>query len=265
LWYNGYSWDGKNFLYNPFSLVNFFSDSSFRNFWFTSGSPNFLIKLIAENNYDIASLQNIISVDANFETITEGSISLVNLLFQTGYLTVKSTFLDNMKQVFRLDFPNYEVKDSLYSYLFADVSSSDSDQVTRNISILRQSLAEEDYDTFLNTIKSLFAQIPSNLHIPQEKFYHSLFIMIMYMARIRMESEVNTNIGRIDGVIEFPDKILIIEFKFNLPPEEGLKQIVEKKYYEKYLSTGKRLILIGVGFTRQEIALEKWFLNTVIR
>lgn len=75
------------------------------------------------------------------------------------------------------------------------------------------------------------------------------------MSRIQMESEVNTNIGRIDGVIEFPDKIYIIEFKYNLPAEDGLNQIKQKKYYEKYLSSGKRLIMIGVSFTRDEITL----------
>jgi len=139
--------------------------------------------------------------------------------------------------------------------LFADVSSSDSDLVTANISTLRNSLANEDFVTFLNILKSLFAQIPSHLHVPQEKFYHSLFIMVMYMSRIQMESEVNTNAGRIDGVIEFSDKIYIIEFKYNLPPEDGLKQIKEKKYYEKYLSCGKRLLMIGVSFTKDEITM----------
>ncbi len=255
LWYNGYSWDGENFLYNPFSILNFFSDSSFRNFWFTSGSPNFLIKQIAAKNYDISSIQNTLAVETSFDTIGTGPVSLTNLLFQTGYLTIKSTYLDNFRQVFRLDFPNFEVKDSLYSYLFADASSSDSDSVTANISTLRSSLENEDFTTFLNILRSLFAQIPSHLHVPQEKFYHSLFIMVMYMSRIQMESEVNTNVGRIDGVIEFSDKIYIIEFKYNLPPEDGLKQIKEKKYYEKYLSSGKRLIMIGVSFTKEEITM----------
>ncbi|MCA0386921.1 MAG: ATP-binding protein [Bacteroidetes bacterium] len=255
LWYNGYSWDGKNFLYNPFSILSFFTDSSFRNFWFTSGSPNFLIKLIALNNYDVSSLQNTLAIETSFDSIGTGSPSLTNILFQTGYLTVKSTYLDNFREIFKLDFPNFEVKDSLYSYLFADVSSSDSDLVTANISTLRNSLANEDFVTFLNILKSLFAQIPSHLHVPQEKFYHSLFIMVMYMSRIQMESEVNTNAGRIDGVIEFSDKIYIIEFKYNLPPEDGLKQIKEKKYYEKYLSCGKRLLMIGVSFTKDEITM----------
>lgn len=255
LWYNGYSWDGKNFLYNPFSILNFFSDSNFRNFWFTSGSPNFLIRLIAAKNYDISSFQNTLAVETSFDNIGTGPVSLTNLLFQTGYLTIKSSFLDNFRQVFRLDFPNFEVKDSLFSYLFADVSSTDSDSVTADISTLRNSLLTGDFDSFLNILKSLFAQIPSNLHIPQEKFYHSLFIMVMYMSRIQMESEVNTNIGRIDGVIEFSDKIYIIEFKYNLPPEDGLDQIKQKKYYEKYLTSGKRLFLIGVSFTREEITM----------
>ena len=253
LWYNGYSWDGSNFLYNPFSVLNFFSDSNFRNYWFTSGSPNFLIKMIAAKNYDVSSIQNTLAVETSFDNIGTGPVSLINLLFQTGYLTIKSGYLDNFRQVYRLDFPNFEVKDSLYSYLFADASTTDSDFVTAGISTLRNALLNEDLPAFLAILKSLFAQIPSNLHIPQEKFYHSLFIMIMYMSRIQMESEVSTNIGRIDGVIEFVDKIYIIEFKYDLPAEDGLKQIKQKKYYEKYISSGKKLILLGVSFTREEI------------
>jgi len=109
---------------------------------------------------------------------------------------------------------------------------------------------EKNFEIILTT---LLAQIPSNLIIGEERFFHSLFIMIMYLTGIGIESEVNTNTGRIDGVIEFSDKIYIVEFKYNLLPEEGLKQILKKKYYEKYLNRSKPLILLGVGFSRESV------------
>jgi hypothetical protein len=255
-WYNGYSWDAENFLYNPFSLLCFFSGDGFSNYWFSTGTPNFLVKLIKANNYDIFSFRNYYASESSLDTNDFDQISLSNLLFQTGYFTIKKKKFVNGRLLYGIDFPNYEVQESLFGYLFADITSSDYGRVAAKSTILSEILENEQFDEFLDTIKSLFAQIPSNLHISQEKFYHSLFIMIMYMSRIQMESEVNTNIGRIDGVIEFADKIYIIEFKYNLPPEDGLKQIKEKKYYEKYLASGKRLIMIGVSFTREEINLK---------
>lgn len=154
-----------------------------------------------------------------------------------------------------MDYPNFEVKDAFYKYLSSEFTNSEPVEVTSAIRNIRNSFLQEDFQLLLDTLKSLFAQIPSNLYISAEKYYHSLFIMIMYLSGIKVESEVNTNIGRIDGVVEFPDKIYIIEFKYNLPPEEGLQQIKQKKYYEKYLSSGKRLILVGVSFTRSDISL----------
>lgn len=77
--------------------------------------------------------------------------------------------------------------------------------------------------------------------------------MIMYLTGIQIESEVNTNIGRIDGVIEFSDKIYIVEFKYDKLPDEGLKQILSKRYYEKYFNKSKQIILLGAGFTRHSV------------
>ena len=254
-WYNGYSWDAENSLYNPFSLLCFFSGDSFNNYWFSTGTPHFLINLIKENNFDIFYFRNYFASESSLDTNDFDQISLSNLLFQTGYFTIKKKKSVNGRLMFGLDFPNFEVQESLFGYLFADVTASDYGKVSYRSTILSESLQNEQFGEFLSTLKSLFAQIPSHLYISEEKYYHSLFIMIMYLSGIKVESEVNTNIGRIDGVVEFPDKIYIIEFKYNLPPEEGLQQVKQKKYYEKYLSSGKRLILAGVSFTRSDITL----------
>ncbi|MCA0388889.1 MAG: ATP-binding protein [Bacteroidetes bacterium] len=254
-WYNGYSWDGKNTLYNPFSILSLFTTLEFQNYWFATGSPAFLMKLIKEKSIFFPALQNAFFSGLDLENHDVTKLSLGSLLFQTGYLTVKSKTSDLSGVEYQMDYPNFEVKDAFYKYLSSEFTNSEPVEVTSAIRNIRNSFLQEDFQLLLDTLKSLFAQIPSNLYISAEKYYHSLFIMIMYLSGIKVESEVNTNIGRIDGVVEFPDKIYIIEFKYNLPPEEGLQQIKQKKYYEKYLSSGKRLILVGVSFTRSDISL----------
>ncbi|NUM72282.1 MAG: PD-(D/E)XK nuclease domain-containing protein [Ignavibacteriaceae bacterium] len=120
---------------------------------------------------------------------------------------------------------------------------------------IKEALESGDTSLFLSSLRELFAQIPSVLYMDEEKYYHSLFIMIMYMSGIEIESEVNTNIGRIDGVIETKDKIYIIEFKLDKTPGEALQQIFRKKYYEKYTGREKEIVLMGVSFTCGDIKM----------
>jgi hypothetical protein len=254
-WYNGYSWDAETRLYNPFSILSLFQSQRFDNFWFSTGTPTLLIKLIKAKQYDVNILRNAEANILTFDSSSLENIDPVNLLFQTGYLTISEK--RNLYQIeeYLLNFPNFEVETSFYSYLLADISNKQASEALTLALKLRFSLSKEDMVQFETILKSLFAQIPSNLYIEEEKFYHSLFIMIMYLSNIEVEAEVNTSIGRIDGVIEFEDKIYILEFKYNLPAEDGLKQILEKKYYEKYLIKGKRIIIVGVSFSRKEIKL----------
>lgn len=254
-WYNGYSWDGKNTLYNPFSILSLFANMEFQNYWFATGFPTFLMKLIKEKSIFFPSLQNAVFGGLDLENHDVTKLSLGSLLFQTGYLTVKNKTSDFSGVEYQLDYPNFEVKDAFYKYLSSELTNADPIEVTSAIKEIRNSFLYEDFILLKSTLTSLFDQIPSHLYISEEKYFHSLFIMIMYLSGIKMESEVNTNIGRIDGVIEFPDKIFIIEFKYKIPPEEGLQQIRHKKYYEKFIFSGKQLTLIGVSFTRENINL----------
>jgi hypothetical protein len=252
-WYNGYSWNGLDKVYNPFSILNFFKSQRFDNYWFYSGTPTHLVKLIRERKFEIGNLKNIEANILTFDSNRLDKIEPLNLLFQTGYLTITSKRYLYEIEEFILNFPNFEVKTSFFSFLLGDITDSQpSEALSRGLK-LRYSLETENIEQFKIILESLFAQIPSNLYIAEERFYHSLFIMIMYLSGIEVDSEVSTNIGRIDGVIEFSDKVYILEFKFNRPAEDGLKQILEKKYYQKYLDKGKPIHLIGVGFTRQEI------------
>jgi len=106
----------------------------------------------------------------------------------------------------------------------------------------------------------MFARIPYNLHMPAESYYHSLFYMILSLMGVKIDLEVLTDRGRIDGVLEFDDKVYLIEFKYGEPGskmekllEKALLQIKEKKYYERFMSEKKKIILLAAGFIDKEI------------
>ena len=252
-WYNGYSWDAKTRLYNPFSILSLFSTQRFDNYWFSSGTPSYLVKLMKEKQYDVTILKDAEANILTFDSGTLDKIDPINLLFQTGYLTVSEKRDLYQIEEYLLNFPNFEVETSFYSHLIGDMANTQPYEALTLALKLRQSLEKGNIGQFESILRTLFAQIPSNLLIQEERFFHSLFIMISYLSGIETEAEVNTNIGRIDGVIEFMNKICIVEFKYNHPALEGLEQILQKKYYEKYLAKGKEIILLGVSFSGNEI------------
>jgi hypothetical protein len=123
-WYNGYSWDGKNFVYNPFSILNFFTEKNFGNFWFASGTPTFLIKYIKNHQSEIKGLENLPVRSFVFDSYDIESMNLAALLFQTGYLTIKQISIENLEQTFHLSYPNREVRDSFLTHLFREYSQN---------------------------------------------------------------------------------------------------------------------------------------------
>jgi hypothetical protein len=129
-WYNGYSWDGKNFVYNPFSILNVLKDKMLNNYWFKSGTPTLLIKLIKEKEIDIEALENFEASDALLDSFEIDDIEVESLLFQTGYLTIKE--IKNPKSPYRkyiLNYPNTEVKESLLNNILRGISSSKNNEI----------------------------------------------------------------------------------------------------------------------------------------
>ena len=117
-WYNGYSWDGEHFVYNPFSILNLLNANRFRNFWFISGTPTFLIQLIKLNKSEITEFENLTVENYTFDSYDIENIDIVALLFQTGYLTIKKITIEDEEETYHLSYPNKEVRDSFLTYLY---------------------------------------------------------------------------------------------------------------------------------------------------
>jgi hypothetical protein len=256
-YYNGYSWDGRNFVYNPFSILNFFDTYIFDNYWFATGSPTFLVNILKKTNAAIGRYEHM-TVNGNFfekfDISTIGIDNISSLLFQTGYLTIK----ERNEGTFILSYPNREVKTSFLQYLLEGFSNKPGDE-TKEITLeIKQALAENKIDDFINVIKVLFSSIPYNMQIEnREAYYHSLVYVALKISMMDVQAEIQTALGRSDIVVSLDQYTYIIEFKMS-SAQEALDQIEKKQYYAPYLGKNKTIILLGIGLSEKERNIGEW-------
>lgn len=245
-WYNGYSWDGRNFVYNPFSILNLFQSRQFMNYWFATGTPTFLIKCIRREQATLEDFEGKVVGQDAFDAFDADNLDLTSLLFQTGYLTVGSLDQIGGLRAYHLTYPNYEVRQSLFKHIIADFLNRKAGDMEPLVMQLKLALLNHDLDRFLVLLRSVFAGIPAQLHIEREAYYHSLFYMLLTLMGTKVNLEEPTDKGRLDAVMELPNAIYVIEFKMG-PPEDALKQIKDKHYHEKFTGGTKPVYLLGVG------------------
>lgn len=132
-WYNGYSWDGGNFVYNPYSILSLFTEKWFDNFWFSTGTPSFLIDMLSTRKHRIMEFDNLPLGSYSFDSYSIDRLEVIPLLFQTGYLTIKEVYLKDDKRKYRLAYPNIEVRDSLLLRLLREFTQKDMDVENQEI------------------------------------------------------------------------------------------------------------------------------------
>ncbi len=263
-WYNGYSWDGKNFVYNPFSILNLFLKKRFANYWFESGSPSFLVKLARKDGIALAELENYKAGEEVFSAFDIDKMQVVSILFQTGYLTIKEIIpISRTSRFYILSFPNAEVKESLLVYLLGDMSPKYEGKISVMVDDLKTHLKTGHLEKFFELMRSIFAQISYDMFVKdREGYYQTVIYLILKLTGISIDTEVETNLGRIDAVIHLEKVIYVMEFKIGTA-EEALSQVKEKKYYERYLSSSKTVMLIGIGIDTGERNIKDYKIETV--
>ncbi|GAB6077583.1 ATP-binding protein [Hydrogenobaculum acidophilum] len=254
-WYNGYSWTGER-VYNPFDILLFFSEGVFKPFWFETGTPSFLVKMIFKNKFYLPSLENLKTSDEILSNLDIDFMRLENLLFQTGYLTIKDIINDELKTYYTLSYPNREVRMSLNSVFLADLFPELSKEESE-IKI-KEALRKSNLKGLEEALKSFFSSIPYHWYTKNELeryegFYASIIYALFNGAGIIAIPEDTTNKGRIDLTAFMENKIYIVEFKVvDSPSKDPLKQIKEKKYYEKYMKEDKEIYIVGIELQEQE-------------
>jgi hypothetical protein len=258
-WYNGFCF-ARNAVnvYNPYSTLLFFKEQGFANFWFESGTPTFLIKLIRDRGYEIAQLTQLDVAEIDFSSYEIESLAIVPLLFQTGYLTIKGTYQQQENLIYRLDYPNYEVEHAFITYLLSEFSNLERTFARGHLQQLVRSLESRNLAQFFTTLDSFFANIDYDLHLKQEKYYQTIFYLIFLMIGMQVSAEVKTGQGRIDAVIELADQIFLFEFKLDKDAESALQQIKDNAYHQKYALKGKPITLVGANFDSNQRKITGW-------
>ncbi len=259
-WYNGYRfWRDSSptqpaseensiaRLYTPFSVLNFLYTADFSNYWFESGTPSFLIKIFEQQHYAIESFEHLTADMNELMTFDITKIPLTTLLFQSGYATIKS--YDEDSQCYSLEMPNYEVKDSLLKSIVAAMTEQRTSTINTMLVELRRALEVGNIGIFIELIKQFYATVPYTIAIDKEKYYQTIFFIILQLVNLRPDVEKATNIGRIDLIVETNSTLYIFEFKLNKTAQEALNQIVDMHYHEAYHKYGKKIVLVGVNFS----------------
>jgi len=267
-WYNGYSWDGLSSVYNPYSTLLLFTEKKTGNYWFSSGTPTFLVHLIKERNDVEKLLEPVAASSTGFDSADPETMDTVQLLFQTGYLTVKKVEKDPFTQTtdYLLDIPNQEVRQSLTANLFAGYAGSSVSDIQLMSGRLCRQLIEGDGDGFQKSMQEMFAHIPYQLHIPREAYYHSLLLLWLKLLGFEVQGEIATNVGRIDAVWTWQNHAVVAELKYlplsadKVPTQKTLSkhldqamaQIHDRRYYERY--QGHQITLAAIVFAGKAIA-----------
>jgi Protein of unknown function (DUF1703)./Predicted AAA-ATPase. len=256
-WYNGYSWLGER-VYNPFDILLLFAERQFRPYWFETGTPTFLIKLFKQYNYYLPELENLEVGEELLSNLDIDSLYVENLLFQTGYLTIKNVERRLYREVYTLSYPNYEVKVSLNNFfLLHFVPDRSLKDKTENE--LEKALRDNQIEKLKDILHRFFASIPYDWYRKNdlesyEGFYASIVYALFSGAGFETIAEDTTNKGKVDLTIIYNNKAYIIEFKVveDQPEKTALKQIEEKRYYEKYLGKYEEVYLIGIEFGKKD-------------
>jgi hypothetical protein len=261
-WYNGFSWDGENSVYNPFSTLVLLLQKNFANLWFETGSPTFLVNLLKERNDVRLLLEPAKMKQTEYNSFDYRTLDTKQLFFQSGYLTIKDAVQSSFNEelVYTLGIPNEEVRQSLMDYLTSSFAEYPVDKTISTRERMMEALLKGDATVFETNLKELFANIPYQLHIKREAYYHSLLLLWLNMLGFHVDAEVSTSRGRIDAVWTWKERAVIAEVKYasrgalKTLLDTAMEQIKEKGYCERYTATHQRVAQLVVAFSGKRIA-----------
>ena len=256
--YDGYRFfeDQEQGIYNPFSVLSALYNGKFRNYWFASGTPTFLVDILQKTDFDLRTLDGIEVSAASLSDDRADVNNPIPMIYQSGYLTIKA--YDEEFQTYTLGFPNEEVKYGFLNFaspFYTPVRESDT---SFYIGKFTRELREGDIDAFLTRLRAFFAGIPYKLNDQTERHYQVIFYIVFRLMGQFTEAEVQSTRGRADAVVKTTDYIHVFEFKLNGTAEEALDQIDDRGYLVPYTADGRQLVKVGVEFDREQRNIGKW-------
>ena len=256
-WYNGYSWLGDDNVYNPFDVLLLFRRRRFGAWWFETGTPTFLVETLARRRIGSVDLDGMSGTDALLSSFDVDDIEPEPLLFQTGYLTITGEEDVGGLQLFRLGYPNREVRQSLNEHLLRGMTPARSRRLDTSVR-LRELLAANDFEGVEALFRALFSSIPYEWHTRNEiaryeGYYASVFYSHFAAAGLEVSVENSTSRGRVDMAVRFGGNVYLFEFKVveSTPTGAAMEQLKERGYADKYRHPGQPIHLVAVEFSRE--------------
>ncbi|MDN0080413.1 ATP-binding protein [Bacteroides gallinaceum] len=255
--YDGYHFRQNSVgIYNPFSLLNTFAKKEFNDYWFKTGTPTFLVKLLQQNDYELHDLKGIYVDGDVLSSVDEGYDDPVPVLFQSGYLTIAGY---DPELGYRLDFPNQEVERGFFRFLIPYYTSQQQSSVRGILNKMTSAVKRGNPDDLLQTIQTMLAGRSYMVAgADKEKDFQNTLYLIFTMLGYNVQVEQATSQGRIDITIQTKDYIYIIELKLDKTAEEALRQIKDNHYALPFQTDKRKLYLIGVNFSSETRTVEKW-------
>src|SRR5574344_1848337 len=255
--YDGYPFSKKSEeISTPFSLMYVLGMKSIDNYWFASGTPTFLVKLMKKFGMDLTQIDNAEAASSEFDAPTEGMTSILPVLYQSGYVTIKG--YDRSTDLYRLAMPNKEVTYGLMHALIPYYVSSDTLTASNTMALMYRDLLHDNMDSALNRLKVFMADLPYDLENKTERHFQTIIFVIFKMMTKFVDVEIRTATGRIDMVLMTTTCIYVMEFKLDKSPEEALTQIDTKDDLVAYTLDERRKVKVGINFSSDTRTLDSW-------
>ena len=253
--YDGYHFSERMLdVFNPFSLLNCFAKRMFKDYWFSTGTPTYLMRLMANNDEPINELVGKEYPAAEFVDYKATKQRPLPMLYQSGYLTIKG--YDPMFDVYRLDFPNEEVRSGLISMLASDYFGTNSYSDSWIVDVTRALMAGDierfklQLTSFLSNITYRFQRKDDAMEC-ERHFQYTFYLILQMLGKYNTYVEKETSQGRIDCVLECPDYVYIFEFKLNSTAAAALKQIEDRGYALPYVADPRKIYKVGISFSSE--------------
>lgn len=261
------NYDGYHFspaspdVFNPYSLLNCFDDKNFGAYWFSSGTPTYLINMLRKFKVLPAKIGRSLARSSAFDAPTENLKTITPLLYQSGYITIKG--YDKMSQLFTLDLPNKEIKvglfESLLPYYLEGMYAEEGDVAIAQMSVL---IRQGDMDGALRLFQEFLGTVPYCNNTNYEGHYQQvLFIIFTLLTHFVVDVEVHTPNGRVEVVMETEDTLYLIELKLNKSAQSAMQQINLKQYGQRFARCGKPIVKVGVNFDAKKGNIEDWIIE----
>ena len=261
--YDGYHfcWPSPD-VFNPYSLLNCFAKQEMDDFWFGSGTPTYLINMMRQYDFLPTDLGETIEVDKkDFDAATETMTTIIPLLYQSGYVTIKG--YDKQTKLYQLALPNQEIRVGLYGSLLPHYLTNKSAKGNTTIAKMSVLLKNGDLDAAFTLLNEFLETVPYCDNTNYEGHWQqTLYIMFALLTNYRIIVEQHTAKGRMDMVLETNDAIYVMELKFNKTAKEALDQIEARHYAETFKMRGKKVVKIGLNFeVEDEVNSLKWLIG----